>query len=226
MSNRYSLPGKSITACIRCGTCCEKGGPSFHGEDKHLIEKGTIHTRHLYTIRQGELARDNVQDRLRPVPADIIKIKGQKDSWTCTFFNTKEKTCRIYDQRPLECRKLKCWDTTDIESTYYLDRLTRKDLLAGIEGLWDLIQDHEQRCAYEKLTRAINDLGGEFEGTAIRTIITMVRYDTEIRDLVVAQGVVENEMTDFLFGRPLAKTIQAYGYKVKVVDGKDVLAKK
>jgi Fe-S-cluster containining protein len=38
---------KVITKCIRCGTCCKKGGPSFHLEDKMLIEKGIILSKYL-----------------------------------------------------------------------------------------------------------------------------------------------------------------------------------
>ena len=26
-------PGTTISECIRCGTCCEKGGPCFHIKD-------------------------------------------------------------------------------------------------------------------------------------------------------------------------------------------------
>ncbi|MGD9193367.1 MAG: hypothetical protein PVH58_15695, partial [Desulfobacterales bacterium] len=61
--------------CMRCGTCCEKGGPSFHHDDRMLIEKGIILSKNLYTIRRGELAYDNVQGCLRAVESDIIKIK-------------------------------------------------------------------------------------------------------------------------------------------------------
>lgn len=46
--------------CMRCGTCCEKGGPGFHQEDRMLIEKGRIPLKYLYTIRKGEFAYDKI----------------------------------------------------------------------------------------------------------------------------------------------------------------------
>ena len=57
-------PGEDIQACARCGTCCRKGGPSFHQADKKLIEKGLISSSQLYTIREGELAHDNVKQAI------------------------------------------------------------------------------------------------------------------------------------------------------------------
>ena len=37
----------------------------------------------------------------------------------------------------------------------------------------------------------------------------------EIRKLVVAKGGLEAEMLDFLFGRPLVKTIESFGFRVR-----------
>ena len=73
------------TECIRCGTCCEKGGPALHAEDKALVEAGRIHTRYLYTIRKGERVHDNVRNCLIPATSDIIKLKGKNQSWVCVF---------------------------------------------------------------------------------------------------------------------------------------------
>jgi Fe-S-cluster containining protein len=212
--------GKHIQACRRCGTCCEKGGPSFHMADKKLIEKGGIHTRDLYTIRKGEKVHDNVMDGFITADTDIIKIKGQNHTWTCRFYDVRNRTCTIYAKRPLECRVLKCWDTRDIRELYQTERLRRKDLLKDIQGLWPLIEDHEQRCSYRKLALAVKDLEGSFQKAAISRIMEMVRYDIEIRKLVVEKGNIESGMTDFLFGRPLTKTIVMYGYRVKGADGK------
>jgi Fe-S-cluster containining protein len=210
----------SIQECKRCGTCCEKGGPSFHMADKELIEKGGIHTRDLYTIRKGEKVHDNVMDGFITADSDIIKIKGQDDTWTCRFYDMENKACTIYANRPLECRVLKCWDTKDIQALYNKERLKREDLLKEIEGLWSLILDHGQRCSYEKMTMAMKGLEGSSQEAAVAVIMEMVRYDMEIRKLVVEKGNMEAGMTDFLFGRPLTKTIRMYGYRIKIADGK------
>jgi len=204
-----------IKKCKRCGTCCKKGGPSFHLEDKVLIEKGVILSRHLYTIREGELAYDNVMGSLQPVSTDTIKIKGQRDSWTCFFFEAQGNRCKIYENRPVECRVLKCWNTADIKKIYSKNRLTRKDLISEVEGLWDLIEDHQKRCSYEKVKKFVKTLKGEKRNDAMEQLIEMIRYDTQLRTLVREKGGVDPEMLDFLFGRPLAKTIENYGLKIK-----------
>ena len=208
-------PSEAKTQCIRCGTCCEKGGPSFHIQDRPLIENGTIHTRYLYTIRKGEFVHDNVQGQLKPADSDIIKIKGKSPSWECVFFQKRDKSCSIYDNRPLECRLLKCWDTRDIEAVYEKDRLTRQDILIGIEGLWELIADHEKQCAHDAINRAIRDFHGVLSKQAQDVITGAIQYDSAIRQLVLENGNVAPDMTDFLFGRPLTVTLKLAGYDMK-----------
>lgn len=208
-------PGTTIPECIRCGTCCEKGGPGFHIEDRMLIDKGVIPSRYLYTIREGELARDNVKGCLMPVESDIIKIKSKKDTWTCIFFDEVEKGCTIYDDRPLECRKLKCWDTRELEQIYAIARLTRKDLIANVQGLWDLIEDHQTRCDYKKIQDLIMGLTGVKRNRARRKLLEIIRYDAEIRNLVISRGGLDADMLDFLFGRPLTRTLGNYGIKIQ-----------
>lgn len=208
-------PSGTKAQCIRCGTCCEKGGPSFHIQDRYLIENGTIHTRYLYTIRKGEFVHDNVQGQLKPADSDIIKIKGKSPSWECVFFQKRDKSCSIYDYRPLECRLLKCWDTRDIEAVYEKDRLTRQDILAGIEGLWELIADHEKQCAHDAINRAIQDFHGVLSKQAQDVIAGAIQYDSAIRQLVLENGNVAPDMTDFLFGRPLTVTLKSAGYDIQ-----------
>jgi Fe-S-cluster containining protein len=207
---------QSINACIRCAICCTKGGPSFHHADKHLIERGVIHSRYLYTLRQGELAYDNVKGCLVPVDSDIIKIKGQPGSWMCHFFNADQQACRIYKHRPLECRVLKCWDTRELEAIYALDRLTRQDLVSDIAGLWELVNDHQERCDYVKIQKLVNALYRHKNKAAQRQLIEIVQYDMEIRKLVVSKGGLDEDMLDFLLGRPLMKTIESYGARLRL----------
>ena len=206
--------GETDSECQRCGTCCKKGGPSFHHADKDLIDKGVIHTRCLYTIRKGELAYDNVRQCLEAASSDIIKIKGKGDSLICMFFDEAQNACTIYENRPTECRALKCWDTAELEKMYARKRLSREDLLGKIEGLWDLIKAHQERCNYaviHELVKAINQKRG---GNARQKLAERIQYDEEIRRLVVSRAGLETEMLDFLFGRPLNETVKKLGLKV------------
>ena len=205
---------KSISECQRCGTCCKKGGPAFHHADKHLIEEGVIHSKYLFTIREGELAYDNVRQCLEPAQTDIIKIKKQKDSLTCIFFNEQQSACTIYENRPLECRALKCWDTKALEDLYAKMRLTRKDLISEIEGLWSVIKDHQMRCNYETIQRLVKAIKSKRDAEARKKLVEIIQFDTEIRKLVVAKAGLEAEIIEFLFGRPLNRTLKKFGLKM------------
>jgi Fe-S-cluster containining protein len=212
--------------CKRCGTCCKKGGPCFHVEDKMLIEKGVILIKYLYTIREGEPAYDNIKGHLTTVTSDLIKIKSQNDSWECIFFDEKSNSCKIYDKRPIECRVLKCWDTREIEQIYSKNRLTRKDLVYRVEGLWNLIEDHQSRCSYDKIKHFVKELDGEKKNEAIKGIYDILSYDDSIRELVVKKGKMDPENLDFLFGRPVKATIRMFGLKLEKKDSKYYLSAK
>jgi Fe-S-cluster containining protein len=220
-----AIPESDTTpsTCLRCGTCCEKGGPCFHREDRVLIEGGQIPSKYLYTIRKGEYAFDNVKNCLVPVASDIIKIRGQKGSWACIFFDSQKKVCTIYSDRPLECRALKCWDTGELERIYSGSRLTRQDLISQVKELWDLVSDHQARCDYEKIKKLIKDLDGPRKGRARKKLLEIIQYDAESRKLVVAKGGLDPAMLDFILGRPLTETLPNYGIKVRWVGGKTII---
>ncbi len=202
---------KPISECRRCGTCCKKGGPSFHHADKALIEKGVIHSKYLYTIRKGEMAYDNVKQCLDPVSSDGIKLKGKGDSWTCLLFDDKQNACTIYENRPIECRALKCWDTKALEDLYAKRHLKREDLIADIEGLWGIIKDHQARCNYETIQKLVNAINSDRGDEARQKLAEIIQFDIEIRKLVVSWSGLDMEMLDFLFGRPLKQTLKNFG---------------
>ncbi|MFO7665639.1 MAG: YkgJ family cysteine cluster protein [Desulfobacterales bacterium] len=195
------------TECKRCGTCCRKGGPSFHFEDKDLIEDGHIPAKHLYTIRKGEPVRDNICEKIVYAPSDIIKIKGQKNSWTCYYYED-EKKCGIYKYRPIECRALKCWDTREIEGIYGKSMLSRKDLFGKVEGLWELVIEYDERCSYEEITGLIRETSSRKTGRLPEKAAELIEYDNTVRELVVKKGNLDSDLLDFLFGRPLSVTLK------------------
>ena len=203
-----------ITKCARCGICCNKGGPAFHIEDKPILEKGVIPLKFLFTMRKGEPVNDNIQGRIISAASDIIKIKSRKDSTACIFFDATENSCQIYQNRPLECKILKCWDIREIKAVYSENRITRKDLLAEAEPLWDLLETHHRFCSYNKI-RVLSGGINEGDQKATEQINEIIGYDTHIRGLVTEKMGMEPEMTDFLFGRPLVKTIGILGIKIK-----------
>jgi Fe-S-cluster containining protein len=205
-------------ACRRCGECCQKGGPAFHAIDRPLIEKGLIPAACLYTIRPGEPVHDNVAGQMAFAQADIIKIKGRDDSWTCCFLAADGRSCKIYEDRPEECRRMQCWDTREIEALCKQARLSRQDLLGGIEGLWELIAHHGERCAYDRLQELGTQLATGDRERAMTEIQGMVHFDESLRALLVEQGQAKEDMLDFLLGRPLTQTLPGFHVRVKRED--------
>jgi Fe-S-cluster containining protein len=209
-----------LTSCRRCGTCCKKGGPILHSEDKPAVEQGLIPLKSLLTLRSGELVYDPVRETLAPVVAEVIKIKGGGQTWTCVYYDEQNDACRIYAHRPFECRLLKCWDTADFESVYQSHRLTRSDLISNVEGLWELVSDHEARCRYADVHALVSGAGQTKENEALLKLAEIVRYDIALRNLVVENGSLDPQILDFLFGRPLAKTLPAmYGLNIRLENG-------
>lgn len=204
--------------CQRCGTCCRKGGPALHKIDQNLVLKGDIPLKDLFTIRPGEFVSDQIKKIDEPAHEDIIKIKGsQHNAWSCCYFSPSRNSCRIYDNRPLECRILKCWDTREIEETYRIERLSRKDLLGPVAGLVELIEFHQARCDHRRLNNWIEDLShekSEIRKKAEKGILESIHWDQRLRELAPQKANTDPRQHDFLFGRPLHYILKIRGWRV------------
>jgi hypothetical protein len=82
--------------------------------------------------------------------------------------------------------------------------LSRADLLAGVEGVWGLIRDHDRRCDCDR----VRGLLAPGPADAERELAEIVRYDDELRRLMVARGGLEADMLDFLLGRPMPVVVR------------------
>lgn len=204
----------SRTHCIRCGTCCMKGGPTLHEEDGILFAKGILERSHVYTLRKGEVVR-NIDDTLVVLEQEIIKIKGQLEAWTCMFYDDDQKACRIYDHRPIECRALKCWDLKGFKEVMARPCLLRRDLIKPDDGILKIIGAHEQRCAYETLESVVSRLQGPDSDKIVGKILDLLQYDHYMRSFIAEKLKVDRSEMDFLFGRPLTTTIRMFGLCVK-----------
>ena len=188
--------------------CCKKGGPAFHTEDADLVHNGMIQAKYLYTLRRGEWGYDPVLKKVMPLNSEIIKTREISESRACVFFTGTENSCRIYKNRPMECRVLKCWDTREIETIYCRNLLTRKALLSGMPDLWALIEDHDRQCSYEMVQNLLYS-GMKISAPDRKTsILEMIQYDRQIRILVVEKAGMDPDLLDFILGRPLLETVR------------------
>lgn len=205
--------------CRQCGTCCEKGGPALHLSDRHLVENGQIPARFLFTLRRGERVHDPVKGILAPLADEVVKIRGTGNRWTCRFYDPNTRGCTIYDVRPLECRVLDCRNPRTMIAVYETDRIVRKDLLAGVPALLDLVEDHDHRCDYRQLN-ALMAQGQTDDGRYHQeaAILEAVHYDAQLRAVMVEKTETDAEILDFLLGRPLTVTLRPLGIRIVAAD--------
>lgn len=188
----------------------------MHLADQSLVESGILALRNLVTIRQGEPSYDNIAGKVVPAETDIIKIQavGSGDA-ACMFLRQDAATCEIYENRPLECRVLECWDSRGITDSYRKDRLTRRHLLEKKTELWDLVQDHQDRCDYVQFGCWADDLkkGRETEKSA-GAMMSMMRYDFSLRRVMVESAGLDDRLLMFLLGRPVQDILGWFQLKI------------
>lgn len=202
------------TQCTRCGTCCEKGGPALHGKDIGLVFEKQILPENLFTIRTGEMVYDNVKGGLCATDSEIIKIRSAPEQTACIYYDRADKSCTIYTTRPMECQVMTCWDTTAARAFYNVDRLDRASVFGQVGWIMELIEAHEEKCGYKKLEKLCRQRQAG-DSKSVEAIEQALHYDTEIRR-VVGEKTYIARMIDFVFGRPLEKTLPAqFGIRLK-----------
>ena len=189
---------KTDTYCKRCGTCCTRGGPALHVEDIDIISNGILKFADLVTFIKGEPAFDPAKGLLIHLPCDMIKIKGKSGVTNCIFYNEHASGCDIYQNRPVECRLLKCWDTREIESVFMKDLATRRQICSD-NHLIDLMDKHDELFGTERINRLLN----RHPSSEDSRIARLIAEEEEFRHNAVEKYDITVEDCDFLFGRPI-----------------------
>ncbi|MEW6067661.1 MAG: YkgJ family cysteine cluster protein [Nitrospirota bacterium] len=202
----------SRNSCIRCGTCCIKGGPVLHHEDKRILLEGYVSHQHLLTIRKGEPAINPVTGRLEPAPQELIKVRGKDEGWSCLFYNEKKAACTIYKNRFIECRLLKCWDTSDLISIMGKDTITRSDIINPDDPIVDVIKTQERECSYNEIENLISNIsGGINKSLSLEKLREIIQKDISIRSFSIKELGLKKDLELFIFGRPLFKVLSDLG---------------
>ncbi|MFC1844736.1 YkgJ family cysteine cluster protein [Thermodesulfobacteriota bacterium] len=203
--------GKLKTKCERCGTCCMKGGPALHLEDKKLLEQKFIERESLITIRKGEPVFSLEENKTEWAGNEIVKLKGTHTEWSCIFYEQKTSSCSKYQHRPLECVLLKCWDTAELEAIAGKRLLSRFDIISQNEPVMNYIQKHENECGLEILHQLITKPQKTFDNNILAELNELVNKDLAIRSEALIDLNFTLDLELFYFGRPVFKILSQFG---------------
>jgi Fe-S-cluster containining protein len=199
--------------CIRCGTCCIKGSPTLLREDMILFRDDILRPEHVFTLRKGETAHSGRTGETGPSLEERIKIRETPGDGTCIFYDSPEKSCAIYDSRPVQCRRQECWNPESYVEAEEVP-LEREDLLRVVGQLWDVILRHEERCSHDEFGRAVSLLAAT-EGASVDEVIDILSYDHHARTFLAKHLNMPAESMDFFLGRPLSESLEQYGLRLE-----------
>jgi Fe-S-cluster containining protein len=196
--------------CVRCGECCEKSSPTLLVADLPLLEQEVISFGDVYTLRAGEkgTGRDGT---VMDLSAERLKVREVPGTRQCWFYRAPDQTCRIYDQRPEQCRRQQCWGEEAIEPTPE-EFLNRRHLFARVPEMWDLIQAHEKRCGLKAVRQGLAGLA-EGREEAAEPLFEALHFDHYLRQMLVDDWGLSPLTTELLLGRPIKNVVQDFGYR-------------
>ena len=218
------MPKRKLkTECERCGTCCMKGGPALHTEDKKLFLQKIIDRESLITIRRGEPVFSLDEGRPELTLTEVVKLKGKHAEWSCLFYDQNSFSCSIYQHRPVECILLKCWDTVALESIAGKKLLTRFDIISSHEPINEYIHRYEKECSLEIFAQLSFQQNRTININTLAELTALVNKDLALRSEALMHLKLNLDLELFYFGRPLFKILSQFALIPREVDGKIIL---
>lgn len=195
-------------SCVRCGECCGKGSPALLSVDLGLFNREVLTWNDVYTLRSGEKATTR-EGQVTPLKEERLKVREVPGSRQCWFYMAATQTCRIYEDRPEQCRRQNCWSEPP-DSPAPEELLQRYHLFAGVPEVWELIQEHQARCDCAAVARLLTDLGSGQE-EASDALFEALHFDHYLRQLLIDDWELTPAATELLLGRPLSDFLETYG---------------
>ncbi len=223
--NTMDLPGRGATwrrlmaaaqekyeaerdQCSRCGECCQLGSPTLLRQDLPLFQQEIVTLSDTYTLRAGERVTGR-EGRLELLESERLKIRELPGSRQCRFLRAADSACRIYENRPEQCRRQNCWGEPAAPPAPD-EFLTRRDLFAGVPEIWELISEHQKRCDYGGVSRDLTELAAGREETA-GALFEALHFDHYLRRMLIHEWEVSPAATELLLGRPVTEFLEAQG---------------
>jgi Fe-S-cluster containining protein len=207
------LAQEALPACAQCGECCRKGSPTLHLEDLEILRQGSIPWSQLIALREGEPAYSPFDEKPFLVSSEYIKVREKPGSSACVFLDDHTSQCRIYRDRPVQCRAQTCWDEAPAKQLSSLPYLTRNDIFGQVELLSDIIAEHDLRCSFKKLSEAFSNLA-EGEGSTFDRVLEQLAYEDHYRRFFRERLSIPEDTLDLVFGRSFVDLTPLFGFRV------------
>jgi Fe-S-cluster containining protein len=212
-----NLRDKSVKReCSRCGTCCKKGGPILHLEDKTILLKGIVTHKDLVTLRKGEFVFNPLDEKIQKLTREVIKVDKKGEGWTCIFYNELESSCNIYENRFLECRILKCWDAEEFLRIFCKNTLTRFDMINSNDPVIEIIREHDKECPCDRFETLIINYLKRGDSKTLFQIKELINKDIRFRLFAFKELGVNREYERFIFGRSFIELAKTHGISIKI----------
>jgi Fe-S-cluster containining protein len=194
--------------CIRCGECCMLGSPTLLIHDLPLFQREILTWNDVFTLRPGEQV-SNREGEVEPLVEERLKVREVPGSRQCWFYLAANDSCRIYEDRPEQCRRQKCW-TESPRPPAAAQLLNRKHLFEGVPEVWELIRAHQERCDYGTVTRALEEISAGRE-EASEALFEALHFDHYLRQMLINDWGLTPGATELLLGRPVVDFLEAHG---------------
>ncbi len=177
---------------------------------------GVLPAASLYTIRRGEVVRDNVHGRLALLSSERIKVRERgvpPYQTACVFYHHAGKACTIYERRPAQCAALECWNPDSFMEVYEHPGAERAHVIED-PNLLEFVEEHESLCGYSLVDRAVRSIGREGK-EAVQRLIGIIQEDHRFRVRAMQDLGIPEDALEFVLGRPLTRTLHMFGLEIK-----------
>lgn len=196
--------------CVRCGECCEKSAPTLLVQDLPLVEREILTWNDLYTLRVGErvTSREGTPMTLQEERLKVREVPGTRQ---CGFYLAASRACRIYQERPEQCRRQKCWEAAPPPPAPE-EFLTRRHLLERVPEVWALISAHEERCHLPRVRHSLEEVAAGRE-EAGDFLFEALHFDHYLRKMLKEEWGLSPAAVEFLLGQPVSRFLRDLGFK-------------
>jgi Fe-S-cluster containining protein len=195
--------------CLGCATCCRASSPTLYVEDLPRLKAAGLGWESLVTLRAGERAHSARLGGLQTLERELIKLRERGGS--CAWLGGGG--CRIYEQRPLQCRWLECWSGRHAGQLEDRPRLSRADLLADDPIALALAEEYEVKLPAEALHRALAQAAqGEDQALAL----ALLELDHHLRLGIGERYGYRPQTLHLVLGRPAAEVAANYGLELSL----------